>query len=499
MIEINPHIFRAYDIRGKAIHEDPSKIDLTPESVYVISRAIATYMRQKLNKRHDEMLHIVVGRDCRLTGGVLLDAMIKGLRHANCKVANIDLATSPLVYYAVCKYGYEAGLVLTASHNHKNDNGIKIVEHDAHSVCGDELQSILKIAQEQNFEDFSEFTGDDGEAGAYYLKEDTFDDYVEDLVKKLPLDGDVKPIKVVVDSGNGVAGKFIGPLLKAAGCEVIELYSELDGNYPNHEANPEYAENLVDLSKTVVEYGYDIGFGFDGDGDRVGVIDEKGAHYSADQIVILLARDILQRQSGAPIVFDVKCSRLVEEEIKKAGGVPVVERTGHSFIENRMKKEGAPLAGEVSGHIFIAEDYYGFDDALFAALKIIKILHDQRTTKGGVNTDDVQFSELLADLPTTFTTPEIKVPCPDNVKFDIVDKVKQHYQQTHRCLTIDGAKIHFSDSTWGLVRCSNTSPYLTLRFEAETEEELKNAQQTIAKHLSNYPDLDTAWMQKIHS
>lgn len=490
MTTINPHIFRAYDIRGKAMLEDgstdPDKVDLGPESVYLITRGIATYMRRKLNLPHDDMMHVVVGRDCRLTGPKLLDAMIKALKDTNCRVANIDLATSPLVYYAVCKYGFDLGLALTASHNHKNDNGIKIVEEGAHSVCGPELQEILKLVQEEDFEEFHQ------DAGESYILEPVVEDYIKDLNEKLPLAKTERPLKVAVDAGNGVVGEFIGPLLRAAGCEVIEMYCELDGNYPNHEANPEYAENLTELSERVAKEGYDIGFGYDGDGDRVGVIDEKGNHYAADQIIILLARDILKRMPGAKVVFDVKCSLLLAKEIEKAGGVPVVEKTGHSFIENRMHAEGAPLAGEVSGHIFIAEDYYGYDDAMFATLKIIQIFSKLRAEN-----PNAKFSDLLADLPTTHTTPEIKVPCPDDKKFNIVEQVTAHFERDHDCLKIDGVKIHFSDVTWGLVRSSNTSPYLTLRFEADSEDELKNIQIIVGEHLKEYPELDLSWLARV--
>jgi len=475
---------------------DPDKVDLSEESVYLITRGIATYMRRKLNLPKEEMMHVVVGRDVRLTGPKLLNAMIQALKDTHCRVANIDLATSPLVYYATCKYGFDLGLVLTASHNHKNDNGIKIVEKDAHSICGEELQEILKLTQERDFENYDNYVDSPGES---YELEQAFEDYTKDLIEKLPLSQTERPLKVAVDAGNGVVGMFIGPLLREAGCEVVELYTELDGNYPNHEANPEYAENLTELMQKVVEEKCDLGFGFDGDGDRIGVIDEKGQHYAADQIIILLARDILSRMPGSKIVFDVKCSLLLQKEIEKSGGIPVIEKTGHSFIENRMHKENSPLAGEVSGHIFIAEDYYGFDDAMFATLKIIKILSEVRNAseQESLENPTIHFSDLLSDLPPTYATPEIKVPCPDEKKFDIVKKVTEHFERDHNCLKIDGVKIHFSDTTWGLVRSSNTSAYLTLRFEADSESELKDVQLKVAKHLESYPELDLKWAKQL--
>ncbi|MBT6069057.1 phosphomannomutase/phosphoglucomutase [Candidatus Peregrinibacteria bacterium] len=488
MTKINPHIFRAYDIRGKAISDDgtsdPDIVDLSKESVYLITRGIATYIRRKRNIPHDQTLHVVVGRDCRLTGAELLDSMIKALKDTNCRVANIDLATSPLVYYSSCKYGFDLGLVLTASHNHKNDNGIKIVEQDAHSVCGPELQGILKIVQEEDFEVFHE------DIGESYIFEEVFDDYTAEILEKLPLGNLEKPLKIAVDTGNGVAGMFIGRLLRGLGCEVIELYGELDGNYPNHEANPEYSENLKDLMKTVQEENCDIGFGFDGDGDRIGVINEKGEHYAADQIVILLARDILSRMPGAKIVFDVKCSLLLEAEIKRLGGIPLVEKTGHSFIESRMRKESSPLAGEVSGHIFIGEDYYGFDDAMFVCAKIIKVLASARQKN-----PKIKFSNLLSDLPKTYTTPELKVPCPDNEKFEIVERVTEYFKGKYPCVTIDGVKVFFSETEWGIVRCSNTSACLTLRFEADSEEGLKRIYELVENHLKEYPSVGAIILQ----
>ncbi len=491
MVKINPHIFRAYDIRGKAIADDgsrdPDKVDLSEESVYLITRGIATYMRRKLELEHDKLLHVVVGRDCRLTGPELLNAMIQALKDTNCRVANADLATSPLVYYAVCKYGFDVGFSLTASHNHKNDNGIKIVEEGARSVCGDEMKEILKIVEARDFETYE---GDPGES--YSLEETLFEDYTKELLDVLPLTNIGRPLKVAVDSGNGVTGMFIGNLLREAGCEVVELYAELDGNYPNHEANPEYSKNLVELMETVPAENCDIGFGFDGDGDRIGVINEKGEHYAADQILILLARDTLKRHPGAKVVHDIKCSYLLTKDVKENGGEPLMEKTGHSFIEGRMHSERALLGGEVSGHIFIAEDYYGFDDAMFTALKLVKILSERKAEN-----PELQFSDLLSDLPKTFTTPEIKAPCPDDQKFEVVKKIAAYFDNLYDCSLLDGVKIYFSESSWAVVRCSNTSAYLTLRFEADTEEEFKRIQNLVAEHLKGYPEIDNTWADNI--
>lgn len=478
MVFINPRIFRAYDIRGKAIAGNLDSVDLSPESVYLITKGIVCYMRSKLHLNVDKALKVVIGMDCRLTSESLRAAALSALTEMNCETVSMGLATSPLVYYATCRGDFDLGLVITASHNHKDDNGIKIVGKNAHSICGDEIQEILKIVLSGDF-------------GVYHcegsVKEiDFFDDYC-DYVISLVGTANFKGLRVAVDTGNGVVGKFIGPLLRKAGCEVVELYTELDGNYPNHEANPEYEENLVDLERVVVEQGCAVGFGFDGDGDRVGVINEKGKMHSADEIIILLARDVLKRKKGAKIVFDVKCSAVLENEIIKNGGIPLVERTGHSFIEERMRAEGAELAGEVSGHIFIADGYFGYDDAMFACLKILKIF-----ASSGANA----FSDLLSDLPKIYATPEIKVPCFEEKKQEVMREVINYFTANYKTSTIDGVKIYFTDTEWGLIRPSNTSAYLTLRFEAADEKALIEYQVLVANYLKKFESLDVSFANK---
>jgi phosphomannomutase/phosphoglucomutase len=399
---------------------------------------------------------------------------MKGLIEVGCNVIDIGLVTSPMMYYAVCKYKYDGGANITASHNPKEYNGIKIVEKYAHSICGDELQEILKIIKENKFET---------KKGTYTGKDDVFEDYKKDIRDLVNLE---KPLKIVVDAGNGVAGKYAPELLRSIGCNVVELYCELDGNFPNHEANPEEIENMRDLIDLVKKENADLGLGFDGDGDRVGIVDENGHHYSADYMLLLLARDLLSRRQGAKIVFDVKVSQVLIDDIKKHGGEPVMSKTGHSFIESKMKEIDAPLAGEVSGHLFFAENYYGFDDAFLGAAKILEI----------ASKSDKSFSHLFDDVPATFTTPEYKAHCPDDKKFQIIDELTGYFTSNYDCITIDGVRVNFPGMAWGAVRASNTSPNLTLRFEAPTKEQLREIETIFYEQIKKFPEVDTGWYKQ---
>jgi len=472
-MNINPLIFRAYDIRGIATPSENYPVaDLTVETVELIGKGTGTYM-----KRTYKTKNMLVGRDNRLHSPELQEAFIKGVLSTGIDVTNIGLATSPLLYYAVCKYQTDSGVNITASHNPKEYNGVKIVRDNAYSVCGDELQKIVELIQKNDFE-----TGE----GKLTHKDTCFDDYVNDIKSRMELS---RPLKVVVDAGNGTAGAFAPELLRAIGAEVIELYCDLDGNYPNHAANPEEENNMLDLGKLVREHKADLGLGFDGDGDRVGVVDENGKHYSADYLLILLSRDLLKHKAGAQIVFDVKVSQILIDEIKNLGGIPVMSKTGHSFIESKMHELNAPLGGEISGHMFFGKDhydYYGFDDAFFAACKILELL-SQGTTS---------FSKQFASLPQMQTTPEFKAYCPDDKKFEIVKKITDTFTRSHNCITIDGVRVNFDESSWGAIRSSNTSPNLTLRFEALNQERLKEIQKLMVDELKKYPEVSLSWYQE---
>lgn len=459
---LNQNIFRAYDIRGIAHNPNSSpNPDLTPETVELIGKASGTYLKRHHGTR------IAVAHDCRLSNPELSDAFIKGLREAGCDVTLIGMVPTPILYFAVCKFEFDGGACITASHNPKEYNGIKLVGKDAHSICGDELQEVYKLAQENDLE-----------TGSGSLEElDVFPAYTEHLTELLHLE---KPLKVVIDSGNGAAGPYVKTFFSALGCEVTDLYSEPDGSFPNHPANPEELENMQDLITEVKAQNADLGIGFDGDGDRVGVVDEKGHHYNADLLLLLLARDLLTRLPESKIVFDVKVSQVLIDDIRNHGGEPVMQKTGHSFIESKMHEISAPLGGEISGHMFFAENYYGFDDAFLAAGKLLEILSKSQTP----------FSELFADVPQTASTPEIKCACPDDKKFQIVKELTAHFTSKYDCITIDGVRINFDEKSWGAVRCSNTSPNLTIRFEAGNKERLHEIIDIMLTELKKYPEID---------
>lgn len=464
---VNPLIFRAYDIRGIADPLDGKPADLTEESVYLIGRGVGTYLKEKFST-----LSMAVGRDNRLTGEVLQAAYIKGILECGINVTNIGIAVSPMVYWASCAMDFDSATNITASHNPKEYNGIKVVAKDAHSICGDELQEVLAIIKKEEFHT--------AETPGVLTEEDIWPKYKEDLLSKATLK---KPLKVVVDAGNAAAGKIAPDLLRAFGCEVVELYCEMDGNFPNHEANPEELENMLDLIEKVKEEKADLGIGFDGDGDRVGIVDEKGHMYSSDYMLLLLVRDLLRRIRSPKIVFDVKVSQAIIDDMSKRGAIPIMSKTGHSFIEAKMKEEASPLGGEVSGHLFFGENYYGFDDAPLAALKIIEIVANAT----------IPLSEMFNDLPTVYTTPEFKAHTPDDKKFEIVQSLVDHFTSNYNCITIDGVRVKFDDHSWGAVRASNTSPNLTLRFEADTPERLKEIQEIMIIELKKHPEVSLDW------
>lgn len=450
-------IFRAYDIRGIAMGENP---DLTSEGMEAIGRATGSYYKR------NGMTRIAVGHDCRLTNPDYSDAFIRGLRESGCDVTLIGMVTTPMLYFSVAHFGFDGGAMITASHNPKEYNGVKIVGKDAHSICGDKLQVIYKMMVDKDFES--------GEGELEELK--VFPAYLSHLLDRVELP---RRLKIVVDPGNGAAGPYCVPLFEALGCEVIALYTEPDGNFPNHPANPEEEENMQDLIAAVKEHGADLGLAFDGDGDRVGLVNEQGHHYNADWLLMLLARDVLSRNPGAKIVFDVKVSQVLIDDILAHGGESVMEKTGHSFIETKMREIGAPLAGEISGHLFFAEDYYGFDDAFFGAARLLEIAAKH----------DGPFSSLFDGVPETACTPEIKCSTPDDRKFEIVKELTAHFTALYDCSTIDGVRINFDEKSWGAVRCSNTSPNLTVRFEAPNDSRLKEIMAIMKAKLEEYPEV----------
>ena len=450
-MEITKSIFREYDIRG----EYPNQIN--EEVVRKIGNAIAG---KCINLNIKE---ICIGRDGRNSGKSLLDAMIGGLSESGIEVINVDLATSPLLYYAAKKNKYKSGIMITGSHNPKNHNGIKLVIDDK-PVSGNEILDLLNKDQK-----FSESVGS---IKSLNVK----DSYIEEVSQSLKIN---KKLKIVIDCGNGAAG-FIAPdLYKNLGCEVIELYSEVDGNFPNHHPDPGKVENLKDLIQSVKTHGADLGLAFDGDGDRVGMVTNNGEIVFPDKILMMLSKDVLHSQKGS-IIFDVKCSNALSQIIKENGGSPIMSPTGHFHIKNGIKKHNPLLAGEMSGHIFFNDKWYGFDDGHYSGARIIEML----------SKNEKSIAEICNELPMLFSTPELNINVTDDNKFKIIKDFADNCRLEGEKNTIDGLRLDFEDG-WGLIRASNTTPKLVLRFEGKSEEILNRIQNDFLNELTRIcPDID---------
>lgn len=428
-------IFREYDIRGVADR------DLLSPDIEQLGRAIGTYLSRRCGRR------INLGRDCRLSGQRLHDALLKGLLEVGCEVTDIGVIPSPLLYYSVYKFGADGGIMITGSHNPSDYNGFKMMAGKA-AVYGQDIQDIYELTQSG---DFTTGTGT-------VVDRDVITPYVEEIPEGFAFS---RRVKVVFDGGNGTAGPTLHRLLERLNVEPVEMFFEMDGNFPNHHPDPTVEENLELLKKAVKEHGAEMGIAFDGDSDRIGAIDEKGEVVWGDQLMLIYAREILSRKPGSTFIGEVKCSRLMYEEIEKLGGKAIMYKTGHSLIKTKMKQEHAELAGEMSGHIFFADRYYGYDDALYAACRLIEI----------VAASGKPLSHQLAGMPKLVNTPEIRVDWPDETKFDVVAKVTEQFRATHTVNDVDGVRVSF-EKGWGLLRASNTQPVLVMRFEAETPEQL---------------------------
>ncbi|UCC41867.1 MAG: phosphomannomutase/phosphoglucomutase [Candidatus Aminicenantes bacterium] len=446
---MSPEIFRQYDIRGVVDK------DLTPEAVELLGKGIGTYFRQ--HKREE----VALGRDCRLSSPSYSEALTKGLLSAGCEVIDLGIIPTPLLYFAIYYKKMEAGVIITGSHNPPEYNGFKMMVGED-TLYGEAIQDIYSIIDKKNFVD------EEGGSSREYNIVPEYEHYVE---KNILLE---KKLKVVVDAGNGTAGVVAAPILKRLGCEVIELYCEMDGTFPNHHPDPTLPDALKDLIKTVAESEADLGISYDGDGDRIGVIDDKGNIIWGDQLMVLFARDILPSNPGAAVISEVKTSKVLYDEIENLGGQPIMWKTGHSLIKKKIKEEKALLAGEMSGHIFFADRFFGFDDAIYSSARLLEIL--SRTDK--------KLSEMFADLPKTYTTPEIRVYASDEVKFKIVEEVKKDLSQKRPIIDIDGVRVLYPEG-WGLVRASNTQEVLVLRFEADTQENLNAIKKEVEKAVEN--------------
>jgi phosphomannomutase/phosphoglucomutase len=449
---LNPHIFRAYDVRG--LLGD----DVNPDVFRLVGAAYGTLIRRRGGHT------IAVGQDNRISSTALTAAFVEGVRATGVDVVDIGLTPTPLLYYATAHWGLDGGANITGSHNPVEYNGVKMVHPGAAPLSEDEIQSLRALIEAGDFE-----------RGQGTLAERSpRRDYLETVRRLVSL---ARPLKVVVDAGNGVAGLWAPDVLRQLGCEVVELYCESDGTFPNHLPDPEDAANVRDLQARVLREGAALGLAYDGDADRVGVIDERGRRHEADLILALLARDLLQRHPGAKVVFDVKSSQALADDIARHGGVPVMWKTGHSHLKRKMREEGILLGGEVSGHMFFAEHYYGVDDGILASAKIVEIAARAA----------VPMSALFDSVPHLHATPELKAPCPDGEKFKIIAELVRELRQQYDTIDIDGARVLFPGGGWGLVRASNTNPYLTLRFEARTEGEIAEMKRIVYGALSRFP------------
>ena len=444
-------IFREYDIRG----EYPNQIN--EDVVKKIGFAIS---HKCIDLGIDE---ICVGRDGRISGKSLLDALIEGIIESGINVLNIDLATSPLLYYAAKKNKNKSGVMITGSHNPKNHNGIKLVIND-NPVSGKEILALINKGKPSS--------NSIGNVKEINIK----DSYIKEVVDSSKIN---KNIKVVIDCGNGAAG-FIAPeLYKKLGCEVIELFSEVDGNFPNHHPDPGKIDNLKDLINEVRKQKADLGLAFDGDGDRVGLVTDKGEVVFPDKIMMMLCKDILSMKKGS-VIFDVKCSDALIKIIEKSGGTPIMSPTGHFHIKNGIKKHNPLLAGEMSGHIFFNDKWHGFDDGHYSGVRIIEM----------ISKENESISAMNEKLPKLYSTPELNIDVTDDNKFKIIEKFAKNCQLDGEKITIDGLRINFQNG-WGLLRASNTTPKLVLRFEGDSGESLTSIKESFLNELSRIcPEID---------
>ncbi|NLZ51846.1 MAG: phosphomannomutase/phosphoglucomutase [Thermoanaerobacteraceae bacterium] len=445
-MKLNPYVFRQYDIRG-VVDED-----LNEDFATRLGLAFGTYaLKNGENK-------VVVGCDNRTSSPSFKRAVINGLLSTGCDVVDIGTVVTPIFYFARVHYDINPGIMVTASHNPAQFNGFKVAFGPG-TIYGDEIQSLREMMEK----------GDFNSGKGNVISKDPIEDYTNMVLSKIIIS---KRLRVGIDCGNGTASFFAEKLFSRLGVNVYPIYCISDPSFPNHFPDPVKPENLTDLRELVLKEKLDLGIGFDGDGDRIGVVDDKGNIIYGDMLMILYWREIMPKFPGATAIVEVKCSKALVDEIKKLGGKPMFYKTGHSLIKAKMREIGAVFTGEMSGHMFFADEYYGFDDAFYAAARLLRILS---------NTDK-KLSELLSDVPKYFSTPELRVACPDEEKFDKVRAVKQYFEGKYPIIDVDGARVIFPDG-WGLVRSSNTGPELIVRCESKSEEGLDNIKAQIQEAL----------------
>jgi phosphomannomutase/phosphoglucomutase len=453
---INPAIFREYDIRGVWGK------DLTEEIIQRIGKAFAVYLANKLKRNH---LKISIGRDVRLSSPAMFDALARGFLDSGIDIVDIGICPTPLQYFSLFHLPIDGGVMITGSHNPPEFNGMKL-SVGKETLYGPKIQEIRRIAEK------GDFIQGKGKAETCEI----IPAYIEHLRKNF---SSFNRIKVVVDAGNGTAGLVAPRLIRELGCEVIELYCEPDGNFPNHHPDPTVMENIKDLIAKVVSSGANIGIGYDGDADRIGVVSDKEEVIWGDRLMIIFARDIIESRRSEGItekpifIGEVKCSQIMFDEIERLGGNPIMWKAGHSLIKHKIKQTGALFGGEMSGHMFFADRYFGYDDAIYTSLRLLEILSKNGTP--------YSIERLLSDVPKSISTPEIRVECPDDIKFKVVEKAKEAFRD-YPLNDIDGMRIHF-DKGWGLIRASNTQPALVLRFEAEDEDSMGKIRELVEGRL----------------
>ncbi len=444
MTKLNESIFREYDIRGIV------ETDLTDDAVEKIASAFAAIYVRAGKKQ------ISIGMDGRPSSENIKNIFIKTICSYGIDIVDIGLVPTPVLYYSVFKLGLGGGIIITASHNPSEYNGFKaLLGKDA--LSGDEIREIYEIARDERFPEVK--------GGGKVESKDMVSNYIEYVAEDISLE---KKIKVVVDSGNGTGGITGVPLFKKLGADVIDIFTEVDGSFPNHHPDPTKIENLQDLITKVKETGADLGIGFDGDADRIGVVDGNGNILWGDMLMVLFSREILKDNPGRKIISEVKASEVLYAEIEKNGGIPIMWKAGHSLIKKKIFEENAILAGEVSGHIFFNDRWFGFDDAVYSGARLLELLSNSSQT----------LEEMVETIPDTVNTPEIRVDTTEEAKFEIVDKIVSKFKENYEVIDIDGARIKFPDG-WALVRASNTQPSLVLRFESDSEENLQKIRNVV--------------------
>ncbi len=443
---MNPHVFREYDIRGVVDKDFP------PPVVEALGRAMGTYLLDHGATR------ITLGRDIRLSSDRLRDDLCNGLLSTGIDVIDVGVCPTPLLYFSIHHLKAEGGIMITGSHNPPEFNGFKVCV-GPHTIYGEEIQRLAAIIQQEAYR----------KGKGTVSTTSVIEPYQEYILSHIHL---ASPVKVVVDAGNGTAGLVAPELFRRLSCQVVSLYCEPDGSFPHHHPDPTVPANLVDIKERVLAERADLGVAFDGDADRIGVIDEQGTTLWGDRLLVIYSRAVLKKHPGATIISEVKSSNVLYRDIEARGGRPIMWKAGHSLIKKKMKEEHALLAGEMSGHVFFADRYFGYDDAIYAACRLFEILSEEGKP----------LSALIADLPVSYSTPEIRIDCPDDAKFRIIDEAVRYFRAHYEVIDVDGARVVFPDG-WGLVRASNTQPVLVMRFEAESPERLEEIRHIVEERI----------------